>query len=322
MQYDYGVIERGYSYEYYNFYLSLQQMGHDVTIFDYMIEMNSLGKIAMNKKLFELVKSSKPTLTMFSLYTDQLDPTTIKKLSNHSKTLCFFHDDTWRVDYSIFWSKQFDYFTTPDIFGEHKYKKLGMNNSIYFPFGINENLYYKMDVEKKYDVSFVGGFHPFRKWMIKRLEKAGISTKVSGYGWPTGILDHKDMVTMFNETKVNLNLSNSSSWDFRYLLSSWRATAKTIISRKTVEQLKARQFEINGCGAFQLSYYTHGLEKNYTIGDEIAVYIDPDDFIDKVKYYLDNHNLRESIAKAGYVRTLNDHTFTKRFKIVFDRMGL
>jgi spore maturation protein CgeB len=93
-------------------------------------------------------------------------------------------------------------------------------------------------------------------------------------------------------------------------------------SPKDFEQIKARHFEINGCRGFQLSYYVDGLEHCYEIGKEIAVYLSPDDLIDKIRYYLADDALRESIALAGYQRTLNEHTFRQRFERVFSAMGL
>lgn len=108
----------------------------------------------------------------------------------------------------------------------------------------------------------------------------------------------------------------------RYLASSPRALVNRIRSSKAVEQLKARHFEINGCAAFQLSYYVEGLERYYVIGAEIGVYLDPDDLVRKVLYYLDNEVERESIAAAGYQRTIMEHTFKRRFEHVFSRMGL
>jgi spore maturation protein CgeB len=321
MEYDYGDPSRGHSYEYYNFYQSLKDIGHEVSLFDYMSEIKNLGKVEMNSKLLSLVQTLRPDLAMFSLYTDQFDPVMVKQLSCYTRTLCFFHDDTWRVELSQFWARHFDFFTTPDVYGERKYAALGLPNAIHFPFGCNEKLYCKTGAPKKYDVSFVGAWHPYREWLIKRLRKAGFTVKAAGYRWLGGIVSHEQMVALFNESRINLNLSNSASWDARYLVSSPRALVNRIRSPKSVEQLKARQFEINGCGGFQLSYYVEGLERQYEIGTEIAVYLDPDDLLQKVKLYLSDDTLRESIAEAGYRRTLSSHTFAKRFEHVFERMG-
>jgi len=243
-------------------------------------------------------------------------------LRAYTKTFCFFHDDTWRVEYSRYWAKQFDYFSTPDLHGELKYRKLGLESAIHFPFGCNERIFRRMDIVKRYDVSFVGGWHPYREWLIDRIRKAGISVEVMGYRWPKGEVDQDGMVKIFNASKINLNLTNSASWDIRYLASSSRAFINRIRSKKNIEQMKARIFEVNGCGAFQLSYYVEGLASCYEIDNEIAVYADADDLIEKIKFYLVNEKLRSSIAEAAYLRTSRDHTYSKRFRNVFARMRL
>ncbi len=322
MLHTYGDLKREYSYEYYNFYQSLKQMGHEVELFDYMGELQALGKEGMNQKLLARVQEWRPTVTLFSLYTDQFEPAVVEQLRNHTKTLCFFHDDTWRVEYSRYWARYFDFFTTPDLHGEAKYREIGLSNAIYFPFGCNEQIFHKMDVSKKYDVSFVGGWHPYREWLIERIRRAGVSVEVAGYRWPKGEVDQEGMVRLFNESRINLNLSNSASWDARYLASSPRAFINRMRSKKNIEQMKARMFEVNGCGAFQLTYYVEGLAHCYDIDREIGVYADADDLVEKVKFYLAQAELRESIAAAGYERTLNDHTFAKRFQKAFQRMGL
>jgi spore maturation protein CgeB len=145
---------------------------------------------------------------------------------------------------------------------------------------------------------------------------------VVGYRWPKGEVDQAGMVRLFNESRINLNLSNSASWDMRYLASSPRALINRLRSKKNIEQMKARMFEINGCKTFQLSYYVEGLSHCYEIDREISVYADADDLVQKVKFYLAHEDRRESIAAAGYERTLRDHTFASRFQVVFQRMGL
>lgn len=322
MAHSYGDPQREYSYEYFNFYEVLKEMGHEVELFDYMKEFHVLGKTGMNQKLFERVRQWRPALTLFSLYTDQFEPGAIASLRQYTKTLCFFHDDTWRIDFSRYWAKYFDFFTTPDIYGPIKYREVGLTNAIYFPFGCNEKLFCKMDIEKRYDVSFVGGWHPYREWLIGHLRNSGIEVHVAGHRWPNGEIDQESMVRLFNESRINLNLSNSGSWDIRYLISSPRAIINRIRTKKNVEQMKARIFEINGCGAFQLTYFVEGLANCFDIDRDIGVYADADDLIEKIKFYLAHENLRESMAVAAYKRTLREHTFKSRFQSVFERMGL
>jgi spore maturation protein CgeB len=322
MLHAYGDPDREFSYEYFNFYRSLEQMGHDVELFDYMGEIQLLGREGMNQKLLTRVQEWQPTITLFSLYTDQFEPSMLEQMRRYTKTLCFFHDDTWRVEYSRFWAQYFDYFTTPDINGQTKYREIGLPNAIHFPFGCNEQIFQKMAVEKKYDVSFVGAWHPYREWLIRCIEAVGIRVEVVGHRWPKGEVDQESMIRIFNESRINLNLSNSASWDARYLVSSPRALINRLRSKKNVEQIKARLFEVSGCGAFQLSYYVEGLAHCYDIDREIGIYSDVDDLIAKIRFYLKHDELREAIASAAYKRTLAEHTFEQRFIAVFNSMGL
>lgn len=322
MRYDYGDRARGHSYDYQNFIGSLRDLGHDVEHFDYMEVMAQEGKARMNELMLQRVSASRPDLAYFSLYTDQIEPTTVDAIRKLTKTFCYFHDDNWRREFSRTWAQHFDWFSSSDVECKTKYARLDLPHVVHFPFGVNEALYHPQKTEKQYDVSFVGGWHPYRQWLLDRLRKADINVQVAGYGWPCGTVSHEEMIRIFSASRINLNLSNSTSWDARYLVSSWHALIGRLRSAKDVEQIKARHFEINACDAFQLSYYVDGLERCYRIGEELAVYLSPDDLIDKIRYYLVDDELRSKIAHAGYQRTLNDHTFACRFPRVFAEMGL
>lgn len=322
MLYAYGDPNRSHSYEYYNFYQVLKNMGFEVELFDYIGELNKYGRSTMNRKLLDYASSWRPDIAIFSLYTDEFEPEAVKKLRQITKTFCFFHDDSWRLDYSRYWARQFDYFSSPDLYAEIKYQEFGLMNSIYFPFGYNEEIFKKVKHIKKYDVSFVGSWHPHREWLINKIRKAGITVKVMGNGWPMGGISQEEMVEVFNCSKVNLNLSNSVAWDIRYLTSSPRGLVNSLRSPKNLEQMKARMFEISGCGSFQLTYFVEGLAKCFTIDHEIAVYTDADDLVQKIKFYLKHNALRELIAEAGYIRVKRDHTYASRFRDVFRKIGL
>lgn len=87
-------------------------------------------------------------------------------------------------------------------------------------------------------------------------------------------------------------------------------------------QTQLEHFEINACGGFQLSYYVEGLERHYQIGDEIALYASPEELVEKACYYLKHEDEREVVAQRGYERRLREHTMERRFRELFERMGL
>jgi spore maturation protein CgeB len=165
-----------------------------------------------------------------------------------------------------------------------------------------------------HDVSFVGGGHPWRSFVVSRLRKAGISVYTAGPFWPAGTLSTTEMVRTFSRSRINLNLANGRNWDIRYLLTTRRALRTTLRTGKVREGIKARHFEIAGSGGFQLSYYEEDLERHFQIGEEIAVYIDVDDLVEKVRYFLSNDAERERIAAAGLQRARAEHTAERRMR--------
>ena len=49
---------------------------------------------------------------------------------------------------------------------------------------------------------------------------------------------------------------------------------------------------------------------------------DFDDLVGKINHYLANEHERVAIARAGYERTLGEHTWAHRFTEIFSQMGL
>jgi spore maturation protein CgeB len=317
-KFEYGEEHRGYSYDYRNFFLPLTSTENTVEFFDFFSEFKVYGKKKMNERILKFIKEKNFNFVIFSLHKDEFETEMLNNIRKYTRTICLFHDDTWRKDFTNYWSDFFDYHTTTDIYSLETNIK---NNKIYFPYGCNENIYKKILNEKKiYDISFVGSWHPHREWVIKKLKKKNFNVKAFGFGWPEGPVSHENMIKIFNQTKINLNLSNTISWDLRYLLSTPRGIVNSIRSKKNAEQLKGRVFEINGCGAFQLTNYVDGLELFYKLREEIGIFNDINDLINKVFFYLEREYLIEQISERAFHRTLKDHTYKQRFNDLFKKI--
>ena len=322
------------SYEYYNFLKPLEKMGYAVIPFDFLEHMRLLSREDMNRKLLEVVRCEHPDLVFFIPHTDQFIPEIVDEIGRHTITLGYFFDDMWRIKYSRFWARHFNFITTSDVNGLRKFQDAGFTNVIYSPFACNHEIYRKENLPKLYDVTFVGQYHPYREWCINHLRKSGINVSVWGKGWPSGMINFKDMISIFNQSRINLNLSNCVSWDIRYLTALSRPLKSTLrvwlqatraltqSDMKTVEQVKGRHFEINACGGFQLSYYVKGLERHYAIGKEITLYGSIEDMIEKIRYYLKHEDEREAIALRGYERTQSEHTMEKRLQDILKYLKL
>ena len=213
MKYDYGRPEQGLSFEHCNFYHSLLHMGHDIIYFDFMTLLQEHGKEFMNRRLAEVAKVEKPDLVFTVLFGDEFDPLTVRGLAQDQgiTTVNWFCDDHWRFErYSRHWGPCFTWIVTTASSAVPKYRALGHRNVIKSQWGCNDFLYRKLDVPLKYDVTFIGQPHGNRKQMIETLQKSGIQVQVWGTGWESGRLSQEEMIRVFNQSRINLNLSNAS----------------------------------------------------------------------------------------------------------------
>jgi spore maturation protein CgeB len=306
-------------------------MGVDVVLYDYLTREQEIGRGGMNTELLELVRKQQPEVVLVSLYTDQLLPDTLDAIKRQTTSIYYAYDDMWRKPFVDFWAPHFSYVTTSYVRGVEDMRARGHRNGIYLSLASNHFLFEKTNAPKKYDVSFVGMKHPYRKWLIDRLEREGARVQVRGTGWSgerikgshfrKGRVPVEELVEIINASRINLNLTNETSWDARYLLSSPRAVWNTLRSRKSFAPVNLRIFEINACGGFQLVPYMEGLEKRYAIGEELVIYQSPEQLVERVRYYLQHEEEREAIAARGHARTLRDHTMAARFEELFERVG-
>ena len=156
-------------------------------------------------------------------------------------------------------------------------------------------------------------------------KKKGVKVVVYGNGWPNGSLKPDDMIQVFKKSKINLNLSNSISWDLRYIISSPRSFISLVklllIKRgKDSSQIKARNFEIPFFGGFQLTDYVPALETYFNIGDEVICYTSPDDAFLQINHYLKDDTTREKIRSNGQLKAISQHGYLHRLKEILERI--
>jgi len=286
-------------------------MGHDILYFDMMLMQH--GRESMNQRLLEVAKREKPDLMFTVLHTDELDQSVVREISENADTITlnWFCDDQWRFDnYSCYWAPCFNWVITTAPSALPKYARLGYSGVIKSQYACNHFLYRKLNLPLKYDVTFVGQPHGNRREIIQSLRGSGINVHAWGNGWKSGRLSQEEMIRVFNQSRINLNLTKASTPN------------QGARDDQNPEQIKGRSFEIPGCGGFQISELAEDLGNYYEIGKEIVCFEDVDDLREKVCYYLSNEDERTAIAQAGYQRTLREHTYTHRFVDIFKQLGL
>ena len=181
---------------------------------------------------------------------------------------------------------------------ESKYLKLAVDSEI------------PKKIRKKgriYDVAFVGGLIPYHKKGNLALAKLASEIKVDiwGYGEKTlplgspirknfhGQAWGRKMYEIFAQSKIVINRHIDISKDFANNL---------------------RMFEATAMGALLITDYKKNMDEFFEVGREVVTYKNPDDLVQKVKYYLVHPKETEKIAEAGQKRTLKDHTYKVRMK--------
>lgn len=356
MKYDYGEPARGLSFEHHTFFDALSAMGHEIHYFDFMTLLQERGRDRMNRRLWEVARSEEPDLMFTVLFVDELEPEVVRRISTELSTVTvnWFCDDHWRFEsFSSRWAPCFDWVVTTASSALPKYERIGYANVIKSQWACNDHLYRRLDLPLIHDVSFVGQPHGNRREVIGVLRDAGIDVFTRGYGWEDGRVPQEEMIRIFNQSRINLNLPNASrgveetqrpvqrarSAAARSLSAlpfgehvvaavrqGLRAFEPSLAANEPAvllpEQIKGRNFEVPGCGGFLLTGPADDLDRYYEPGREIGVFHSGDDLVEKVRHYLAEEDERRSIAEAGYERTLREHTYRLRFEQIFATMGL
>lgn len=321
LRYDYGKKSRGDSLEYTAFYSALKRLTKKVHPFwydEYLTRRNEL-----QRDVIKFIEDIDPNIIIFILMRDEFTFETLDYLKGKYTTLNWFADDQWRFeDFTSHYAPHFSYAITTDKFALAKYRKLKYNNVIVSQWASFEgcNNLNLEEINYKYDVSFVGAASGYRKYIIHELSKNGIDVDCFGSGWKRGRVSYDAMADIFKTSRINLNISNSASHDMRALCASPSYLYELLRSKKRVDQIKARNFEIPAFCGFQLTNYVPFIEDYFIIGKEIAVYSSIEDLINKIYYYLDDVAEREEIVKNGFKRTREEHTYENRLRLILGKI--
>lgn len=176
--------------------------------------------------------------------------------------------------------------------------------AIFFPEASDPTIFHPMpDLSKIHEVSFVGRRYGIREKIVLALRRAGIKVTAYGDGWEHGYIGTEDVPALFAQSKIILGIG-------------------TIGHCTDFYALKMRDFDGPMSGSCYVTHDNVDLRKVYEIDKEIVTYRTADECVKKIKYYLQHDMEREEIAKAGRRRAILDHSWDKRFGVMFDLLGL
>lgn len=254
---------------------------------------NEILKTIEQNRIEVLIYQSEPSAFHFSLEF-------FRSIQKKTFTVMMVGDtEHYFIGRDIYYAQCMDLVIVYDYLSKYRFRQYGIN-AISFYSSYDKEIYAKIDIVKTIDISFIGDIacKIHRREYIDYIGKNGLAAEIFGTGSRHGQVTLEQMVQVFNKSKINLNFSDIS-------LNS--AIKKELNINHRIRQMKGRIAEAALCGGFVLSEYVPGIEEVFELDKEIVIFRSKEEMVDKIKYYLADEDMRETIAKKGHVRALKDY---------------
>ncbi len=270
---------------------------------------------------FEEIEKFNPDYILGYCYGYMVNESLLPKLRNNSKYkfIHYFGDEP---------DSKFAYTDNPELYEIMKKTKAeifiwdpefttAFKSSHYLPLGVDPKLYKSHFDKYEHKISFVGRpLTPKRQAILVTLIKAfgpislycyrdhferSINEIVSNNLFTTEELDwykasykgflkkESEMAHVYNSSKININITEQGLNNINY-----------------------RVFEVLASSGFLLTDNMPDLCKNFDVGRELDVFSNEAELIDKIKFYLNNLDIAQTIARNGRKNIVNNHSFKDR----------
>jgi len=254
-------------------------------------------QVGIEKMNSEVIKFAANYDLLIFCKANGISPETISKCSQITKTLWYMMDAKVHLEmdktyFDMAAAARFNIVTTKEV--ADLLQSTGINNVTHILQGIDPKQFHPVDnVEKKYDVVFIGQKSKKRETIIGEIKAAGISVKCWGPGWSAEVYGEA-----FNracaEGRILLAINNTDS------------------SEDSFSDRMLRYMATGGC---VVTEYSKGLEEHLeqTEGSLCKAYW-PDkgeSFGSLIKEILASPDAMKDMSKAGYEWVLEKHTWDK-----------
>ncbi len=199
-------------------------------------------------------------------------------------TACYLIDSHLNLKSHLDWAKNFDFVFIAQREYLPEFKKAGFEKVFWLPLGADSEIHSKKNVNKIYDIGFVGS--------------------VNGSS-------HQKRVNLLNKINSVVKVSYSRCWWNE--MAEFFSASKIVFNNAINNDLNMRLFEAMSTGSFLLTdlAINSGQEEMFKDREDLCIY-NEDNIVDKVKYYLQNESEREKIAENGKKIIHNAHTYSHR----------
>ena len=218
-------------------------------------------------------------------------------------------------------AQYYDLIFISDLGHKKEWKDLGAQHIIILPISAGcpntfQRIAKQYSKRKKYDIVFIGRLdsisNQHRIKILNFLIKAGVNIKI--WTWFLSnqfikkypfLISHivgsaygKEMVEILSQSKIALNIHGPS----------------------VPYGGNMRLFEIPATKSLQIADKCP--QDWFKDGDEIVLYKNNQDLLQKINYFIDNDEERERIVKNGYERLVREHQYKHRVKKIFESISI
>jgi spore maturation protein CgeB/ubiquinone/menaquinone biosynthesis C-methylase UbiE/Tfp pilus assembly protein PilF len=173
------------------------------------------------------------------------------------------------------------------------FRAAGIEYISWLPLACSPALHQVGDLERIYDVSYVGSLnaeeHGRRQALLEDLAGRFPNHRIGRF-WP------EEMARIYAQSRIVLNAAYN-------------------------RDVNMRVFEAMASGALLITDEADGLEDLFQDGEHLVIYRRDADLPGLVARYLDDHAARERIARAGQELVLREHTYAHRVQTLMDTVS-
>ena len=255
------------------------------------------------KNLYKMIKS----IDLIIVTHDFLHPIEVEKIKKTNvtiKVVLWFPDAISMIGKQYFLVAKYDKLFFKDKFIVDKIKKYTNIEAHYLPECFNpNNIIDEFPKIQDIEVSIIGNFHTWRVASLEVLQNYNIQFfGVKPPLWLKNSWMNKipNNYPVYNQFKSEIVLRSKININNLHLAE--------------INGANARLFEICGSGGFQICSYSEVVNELYLEDNEIILYRDKNELIEKVNYYLCNPMERNRIALNAKKRSIQEHTYKHRLE--------
>jgi hypothetical protein len=284
----------------------IQKKSNILKIINYYEEYQLGGYPQLESSISELLSINKFDYLIIGLGTELLiDPFLICRLSNFFKLKVIiifpdpehnfeFHDRYYAQCADLCWTFNESMRGIFELYGYNFFSKQG--------FSVER--YPRSNIAKDINVSFIGGIdRANRREYIDYLSENGVEVYLGGHGSKIGLVSVEEKNSIIARSKIHLNFTGVEN-------------GKLNIFRR-LRQQKGRLVEVSLIGTFILTEdFGTSVKTVFNSTNYPVTFNSKTELLEKVRFYLQNDDIRENLASNAYIQALNYETFSVFSEII------